>query len=74
MGSGRAVEPGTEKGWKGNSRHSALQKSTPRTELPSGSSRGDHVEMPVTPGTTMHSTPDTPDLVGMPTRKPHSPE
>ena len=45
---------------------SCLQKSMPRTLLPSGSRRGENVQMPMTPGMTTISAPATPLLLGKP--------
>src|SRR5215469_5850300 len=46
----------------------------PRTELPCSSSRGDHTQMPISPGTTSITAPDTPLLAGSPMVKANSPE
>src|SRR5215469_6656221 len=46
----------------------------PRTELPCSSSRGDHTVMPISPGTTSITAPDTPLLAGSPIVNANSPE
>src|SRR5215469_11349592 len=53
---------------------SLRQNSMPRTELPSSSSRGDHTAMPISPGTTSMTAPDTPLLAGSPMVNANSPE
>src|SRR5262249_28437073 len=53
---------------------SLRQNSMPRTELPSSSSRGDQTQMPIRPGMTSISAPDTPLLAGSPMVKANSPE
>src|SRR5271169_605447 len=46
----------------------------PRTEFPCSSSRGDQTQMPIRPGITSISTPETPLLAGSPMVKANSPE
>src|SRR6516164_11433781 len=46
----------------------------PRTELPCSSSRGDHTQIPISPGTTSITAPDTPLLAGSPMVNANSPE
>src|SRR6516225_1414051 len=46
----------------------------PRTELPCSSSRGDQTAMPIRPGITSSTAPDTPLLAGRPMVKANSPE
>src|SRR5499427_7107229 len=46
----------------------------PRTELPCSSSRGDQTQMPIRPGITSISAPDTPLLAGSPIVNANSPE
>uniref|UniRef100_A0A8W7PA68 Uncharacterized protein n=1 Tax=Anopheles coluzzii TaxID=1518534 RepID=A0A8W7PA68_ANOCL len=55
------------KQWKLNTSTSSLQNCTPRQLLPSGSSGGDHMNMPITFGMTSITPPHTPDLAGRPT-------
>uniref|UniRef100_A0A182IZQ3 Uncharacterized protein n=1 Tax=Anopheles atroparvus TaxID=41427 RepID=A0A182IZQ3_ANOAO len=53
--------------WKLNTSTSSLQNCTPRQLLPSGSSGGDHINMPITFGMTSITPPQTPDFAGRPT-------
>src|SRR5690348_4680050 len=46
----------------------------PRTELPCSSSRGDQTQMPISPGITSITAPETPLLAGRPMVKANSPE
>jgi hypothetical protein len=51
-----------------------LAVSTPLTEFPIPSRRGDQTEIPITFGTTIKTQPPTPDFAGIPTSKAHYPE
>src|SRR6516165_8534169 len=46
----------------------------PRTELPCSSSRGDQMQIPIRPGITSISAPETPLLAGRPIVNANSPE
>src|SRR5690348_16425088 len=46
----------------------------PRTELPCSSSRGDQMPMPISPGMTSITAPETPLLAGSPMVNANSPE
>src|SRR6476619_3429492 len=62
------------KTWKLYRVTNSLHNATPRTELPSESSRGDHTHTPMTPGTTSIRPPETPLLAGRPMVNANSPE
>ena len=61
------------KTWKLYRLTNSVHNATPRTELPSASSRGDQTHTPITPGTTS-IRPETPLLAGRPMVNANSPE